>query len=192
MRTHLRYRSILTVLLALLLVAAYATESTSLAKITVRDLEPHTILYTIHRGSYRGLGQAYGKLYGLAGAKGLRLTGEGLTVHLNNARKTPEAHLLTEVRLAVPESALNLAGTLGSMTDIKSVPAMQVAVAVKPAGTASPKQHIKTLYHWIYQNGYTVIDAPMQRVIKGAQTHDYTQMEVELLVPIAKPEDLVD
>ncbi|MFC1765122.1 GyrI-like domain-containing protein [Planctomycetota bacterium] len=195
MNTHMRNLSVLTMLVMVTTASANASELSSSAQVTVRDLEPQTVLYTIYRGSYQGIGQAYGKLYGLAGAKRLPLTGEGLTVHLNCPQNTTETHLLTEVRLSVPESALSLAGSLGPMTDVKSVPGVKVAVAVKPAGVGSPEgieKIVKTLYAWIYKNDYTVIDAPMQRVLSGTKTHDYTQMKVEYLIPIAKPDDIMN
>jgi hypothetical protein len=42
------------------------------------------------------------------------------------------------------------------------------------------------VYQWALQNGYSPIEAPMQRVISDTQIHDYSQMEVEILVPVIR------
>jgi len=193
MKSHTRNLSVLTALICcVILVPLRAKETGSRRKVTVRDLESQTILYTIHRGSYTGFGQAFARLFGLAGSKDLRPTVNVMTVHLNNPHQVAEAHWLTEIRVPVADSALSLAGSLGPMTDVKTVPGVKVAVATKPAGAASPAAIQKKLYQWIYQNGYAPIDAPMQRVISGGQTQDYTLMEVELMIPITKPENLMN
>jgi DNA gyrase inhibitor GyrI len=191
MNSHSRYLSILTLLIVLVAATAGAHETSASTKVTVRTLEPQTVLYTIHRGSYWTLGEAFGRLYGLAMSKDLQPTSETMSVHLNNPQGLAPAHWLTEVRIIVPKSALRHAGTLGSLTDIKTVPEVKVAVAVKPAGVKTPEKIGRDLYAWIYQHGYASIDAPMQRVIGGSKTHNYTQMEVEMLVPVAKPADII-
>lgn len=190
MKSHSRNLSVLVTLMVLVVTTVSAHETCNNTKVTVRTLEPQTVLYTIHRGSYWKLGEVFGRLYGLATSKGLQPSGGGMSVHLNNARGLAAEHWLTEVRIDVPKSALSHAGTLGPVTDIKTVPKVKVAVAVKPAGEKTPDRNYKALYTWIYQNGYVAVDAPMQRVIGGSQTHDYTQMEVELLVPIMKPQEI--
>ncbi len=193
MKTHLRYRSALTVLMGFIaLSSAHAEERAPDHKITVRTLKPQTVLYTLHRGPYADLGQAFGKLYGLAGSKGLRPLGPAVSVHLNNPQQVRQAHWITEIRIPVADSALSLAGALGPMTDVKTVPGMKVAVTVKPAGIDSPELMLRKLYRWIYQSGYVHVDAPLQRIVTDNQAHDYKEMTVEVLVPIAKVEDLTD
>jgi hypothetical protein len=51
---------------------------------------------------------------------------------------------------------LSLAGTLSEMTDVKSLPAMNVTVASKPLGQADPEPVIRHLYSWINKQGYIV------------------------------------
>ena len=60
MKSHTRNLSVLTALICcVILVPLRAKETGSRRKVTVRDLESQTILYTIHRGSYTGFGQAF-------------------------------------------------------------------------------------------------------------------------------------
>jgi DNA gyrase inhibitor GyrI len=193
MKTHLRYRSALTVLIGFIALGSVTAEDRALEdEITLRTLEPQTVLYTIHRGPYADLGQAFGKLYGLAGSEGLRPLGPAVSVHLNNPQQIKPRHWLTEIRIPVAETALSLAGALGPMTDVKTVPRARAAATVKPAGADSPEWMLKKLYRWIYQSGYVPVDAPLQRMVGDSQAHEYKQMTVEVMVPIAKAEDLAD
>lgn len=108
------------------------------AAIAIRKVEPEVVLYTIRRGSYDKTGVAIGELYALAGKNGIIPSGSVYYVYLNNPGLVSSEHWLTEVRIPVSKNALKLAGTLGEMTDIKALPAMEVAVAVKPEGQTDP------------------------------------------------------
>lgn len=192
MKSHSRNLSVFTTLVVLMTLSTNAQEIKSEKKITVHTLEPQTVLYTLHRGPHADLGQAFGELYGLAGSKNLHPLGPAVSVHLNNPQQVKATHWLTEIRIPVAKSALSLAGTLGPMTDVKTIPAIRVAVTVKPAGVDSPEQALRKLYRWIVLNGHVPVDAPRQRIVGDNQVHDYQQMTVEVMVPVAKVEDLTD
>jgi DNA gyrase inhibitor GyrI len=163
-----------------------AQEAPAPKPVIVRTLPSQTVLYTVVRGSYDKLGGAFGRLYGLIGSTGIKPVDAAMSVHLNNPKTTASEHLLTEIRIPVDDTAMKLAGTLGAMTDVKTVPQMTVAVGLKPKGSADPSDEIQRVYRWVLQNGYCPVEGPMQKVISDSQTHDYSQMEVEILVPIIK------
>jgi len=176
---------------AILLIAAVAAEVSETSKIdaptvTIRKLGSQTVLYTIYRGSYDKIGPAVGKLYGLAGKNRIIPRGSASYVYLNNPRRVSSEHWLTEIRIPVGKDALKLAGTLGEMTDVKQLPAMQVAVAVKPEGQADPAPVYDSLYSWIYKQGYMVVDSACEVFLSGAMTGNYAQMKSEIMVPIRK------
>ncbi len=163
-----------------------AAEKVTDANVTVRTLGQQTVLYTIVRGPYDKLGEAYGSLYALLGSKGLKPTGPSTSVSLNNPQTAAREHWLTEIRIPVDDAAKKLAGTFGPMTDVKTVAEMQVAVGTKPKGVSDPAEIIRRVYAWLAQNGYMPTGGPMQKVVSDSQSHDYSQMVVEIMVPVMK------
>lgn len=152
----------------------------------IRKAEKQVVLYTIYRGSYDKTGMAIGKLFGLAGRKGISPRGAMSYVYLNNPEYVSKEHWLTEIRIPVGKEALKLTGTLGEMTDIKALPAMELAVAVKPEGQADPGPIYESLHAWILKQGYMVTDGPMEIFLTNVMTGDYVQMKTEIMVPIKK------
>jgi effector-binding domain-containing protein len=152
----------------------------------IRKVEEQVVLYTIHRGSYDKMGPAIGKLFGLAGSKAIRPRGQMSFVYLNNPRCVSAQHWLTEIRVPVGKEALKYAGTLGEMTDVKTVPAVEMVVTVKPKGQADPSPIYERLFTWIYKTGYVHIEDPRERFLSNASTGDYAQMKSEIMVPVSK------
>ena len=153
--------------------------------VAVRHVGPQTVLYTIYRGHYKDIGKAIDRLYELALEKGMHPFGPILTAYLNNAASVSSEHWLIEIRIPVDASALEFTGTLGDMTDVKNIPAMKVAVAVKPKGQTNPEPVIHSLYSWINQRGYVAVDRMWQSIISN-ETGDYTKMKTEFMIPISK------
>jgi DNA gyrase inhibitor GyrI len=179
------------VLLCMLLAATgisllQAAQKSTDSSITIRTLGAQTVLYTVVRGPYEKLGEAFGSLYGLLAGKGLKPTGSAMSVTLNNPESTSSEHWLTEIGIPVDDSAKKLAGTLGPMTDVKTVSEMQVAVAVKPKGVSDPADILRRLYAWMAQNGYMPASGPMQKVNSDSANYDYAQSDVEIMVPVMK------
>ena len=78
---------------------------------------------------------------------------------------------------------MKLAGTLGRMTDIKLLPAMKVAAAVKPEGQDNPETAIRNLYSWINKHGYRIAGGMWQSVLCD-EAGNYSQMRTEFIIPI--------
>ena len=180
---------LLAALVCLIVVIAFGSEESAKNKnseITTRSMPEQVVLYKIVRGHYSKAGMAIGQLYSFAGMKGLQPKGGPIYVYLNNPKLVSSEHWLTEIRIPVSEKALEQAGTLGEMTDIKKVPAMEFVVAVKPEGMADPSAIYEAMTKYIYENGYTTIDAPAEITLSGASTGDYTKVKSEILMPIKK------
>lgn len=154
--------------------------------VTIRKIDKQVVLYTIVRGSYAKAGMESGLLYGRAAMKQIAPRGSAYYVYLNNPQKTSAEHYLIEVRIPVGAEALKYAGSLGDMTDVKEVPAMEVAVAVKPEGMTDPSSVYHELEHWIFKNSYVADDGPCEKVLTNAQTGKYEQMKSEIMVPVVK------
>jgi effector-binding domain-containing protein len=165
-------------------ISAQSTEGAS--AITIRKIDKQVVLYTIVRGSYAKAGMESGLLYARAAMKQMVPQGPSCFVYLNNPQKTSSEHWLTEVRIPVGAEALKNAGSLGDMTDVKEVPAMEVAVAVKPEGVADPASIYRDLEHWIFKNGYVADDGPSEKFLTNAQTGNYEQMKSEIMIPVVK------
>lgn len=153
--------------------------------VTVRQVPPRTVLYTVYRGPYDMIGGTINRLFELAGYKGLCPSGPVTIGYLNDPTSVSPDHWLIEIRLPVDDAAIELAGMLGPMTDVKRLPAMKVAVAVKPQGEFDPGYAINNLQLWLERSGYVTIDRLWQSVVTN-RTGDYTQMETEFILPIEK------
>jgi DNA gyrase inhibitor GyrI len=154
-------------------------------EVKLRQIGPQTVLYTIHRGPYENIGETINQLHELAVEKNIYPIGPVMSGYLNDPTSESMEHWLIEVRIPVDDSALSLAGTLGDMVDVKSVPAMQVVVATKPQGQSQPGYAIESLYSWINRNGYFAVDRIWQSVIEN-KTGDYKKMKTEFIIPIEK------
>jgi effector-binding domain-containing protein len=164
-----------------------AAESTTGQPVfTIRKVEKQVVLYTIHRGSYDKVGMAIGKLFALAGQKGITPRGQVSYVYLNNPQYVSSEHWLTEIQIPVGEDALKFAGTLGEIIDVKTLPAMEMAVAVKPEGQADPGPIYDGLYAWIARQGYRAVDNACEKFLTNAIGGNYSQMKSEIMVPIKK------
>ncbi len=175
--------AVLMVVSALEIFAQSTAEKTA---ITLRKVESQVALYTIHRGSYETTGAAVGKLFALAGQKGILPRGPALYVYLNNPNYVSKEHLLTEIRIPVSKEALSFAGTLGEMTDIKNLPATEFAVAIKPEGQADPAPIYEELCTWITEQGYLAIEGPAEKFLTNAEAGNYAQMKSEIMIPAKK------
>jgi len=163
-----------------------ATSAGDKSAFSLRRIEKQVVLYTIYRGSYDKVGPAIGKLYALAGSKGVRPIGAMSHVYLNNPKLVSSQHWLTEIRIPVGKDALKLAGTLGEMTDVKTLPAMEVLVAVKPKGQADPAPIYEDLYRWILKEGYLAAQGPIETFLTNAEAGNYAQMKTEIMIPVSK------
>ena len=72
------------------------------------------------------------------------------------------------------------------MTDIKALPAMEVAVAVKPEGQTDPGPIYKNLYTWIFKQGYMPTGSHREVFLTNVMTGNYAQMKTEIMIPIRK------
>lgn len=156
------------------------------SNITIRDIGPQAVLYTIHRGHYDTVGYSVEKLYQLADSIGLCKKGPVYTGYLNNPHTQSPDHWLIEIRIPVSTVAMKFAGTLGPMTDVKILPAMKVAAAVKPVGQDNPETTICSLYSWITKRGYRTAGCLWQSV-PGDKLDNYAQMKTEFIIPIESP-----
>ena len=158
------------------------------SRITTRQLESQTVLYTIYRGHYEKIGQTIGNLYATAGSKGIQPGGKLSFVYLNNPEYTPMEHCLTEIRIPVAnaQEALKHTGTLGEMTDIKELPAMEVAVMIKLGMNIDYAAFYKNLYEGIGKMDYRATDNACETFSINSMQTDYSQMKSEIIVPIKK------
>jgi len=185
----MRKPSVLCALLTVAVIAvAYASAQPGEGGLecTIRNVPEQVVLYTLHRGPYDAVGPPIGKLFGLAGQKGVMPRGSISFVYLNNPELVAQEHWLTEIRIPVGEDALKLAGTLGEFTDVKRLPAMETAAVKKPKGIEDAGAVRERLYAWVRQQGYAAADACGEVFLSHAAGGDYSEMETEVFVPVEK------
>jgi effector-binding domain-containing protein len=184
-------RVLLQLLSAICLMAAgtvtiLAKSRTAEPAFAIRKADSQVVLYTIFRGSYDKAGPAVGRLFALAHSKQIKPSGPASYAYLNNPRCVSMEHWLTEIRIPVDKDALKFAGTLGPFTDVKALPDMQLAVAIKPEGQADPAPIYEKLYAWLFKQGYIAADAACETFLTNAMSGDYTRMKTEIAVPVEK------
>lgn len=177
---------VLLVLMTMMSVSIWAEQAADKSDITIRRVQPQTVLYTIYRGDYDKVSQAIGRLYALAIQRKIWPAGPIHFAYLNNPEHVSSEHWLTEIRIPVKEDALKLAGALGEMTDIKKLPAMTMAVATKPVGLADSESVYARLDAWIFKQGYIVNGGPCEKFLANASTGDYARMKSEIMVPVVR------
>lgn len=107
-------------------------------------------------------------------------------VYLNNPEYISAEHCLTEIRIPVAKEALKYAGTLGEMTDIKELRAMEVAVIIKHRMQADYAAVYKGLYNGIAKKGYRASDNAWESFLGENFSGDYAQTKSEIMVPVEK------
>lgn len=181
----------LVLLLAGCLTAVCAIEicaelATPKSDFSIGKVKPEVVLYTICRGPYDKIGPMIGNLYALAGKNGIMPRGSVYYVYLNNPGQVSSEHWLTEIRIPVSKESLEKAGTLGKMTDIKQMPAMEMAVAIKPEGQTDPSGIYNNLYAWILKQGYVPLSAHREIFLTNAMSGDYGRMKTKIMISVQK------
>ncbi|MBN2128656.1 MAG: GyrI-like domain-containing protein [Sedimentisphaerales bacterium] len=154
--------------------------------VEIRRTQECVVLYTIHRGSFDKIGAAIGEAIGAGAKKGVYPAGSISFAYLNNFDTTPEEHWLTEIRIPVGNDALKLAGTLGKFTDVKKLPSVEVVVAIKPEGFATPGRVYQRLYAWMFENTCMPTERPSEVFLTNAQIGDYSKMRSEIMIAVRK------
>ncbi|HBG26338.1 MAG: hypothetical protein A2Y12_08130 [Planctomycetes bacterium GWF2_42_9] len=160
--------------------------------ISIGKMESQTILYTIYRGPYEKVGQAIGELYAVAGKNRINPQGNLRFVYLNNPHlfALNAQHCIVEIQIPVSQDALKLAGTLGTMTDIKTLIAMDTVVIKKPAGCKDYGAVYTYLFAWIAKNGYRPIDNAFEVFESGGQNQTCENIaQSDIVVPVTKVSD---
>jgi len=180
--------ALIILLVSLTAIRMWAGPEAPKQEFEIQKVDEQVVLYTLYRGSYEKAGAAIGKLFALAGQKGIRPAGNAYFTYLNNPELVSNKHWLTEIRLPVNKEALKLAGSLGEFTDIKKLPAMKTATAIKPKGTTNAGELLSILYAWIFKNGFTPVDAHSERFLENVTSGDYAQMKTRIIIPVRKIE----
>jgi len=185
--TKLKGLTLLLLVIGLALMCSAAIfASSSKPAVSTRTIKPQVVLYTIYRGSHDGIGFAIGNLLALAGENQLQPEGPIYYVFLNNPKHVSREHWLTEIRIPLDKKALKLAGTLGEMTDVKSLPAMDMAVGVKPEGESNASPIYKAVYTWVFKQGYMVAGSWREVFLTNTMSGSYEQMKTEIMLPVYK------
>ena len=177
---------VVLILTTIVTVEIFAEQSTGKPNITIRKLESQTVLYTIYRGEYEKIGETIGSLYALAIKNKIWPGGSLSCVYLNNPQYISGEHCLVEIRIPVGQEALKLTGTLGELTDVKSINAMEVAVMKKPLGDMDYSSIYRIIYTWIARNDYRATDNACETFATDTGITDYTKMKSEIMIPVAK------
>jgi effector-binding domain-containing protein len=178
--------SLLVMAVAVFTVELFAEANNTSSDFAIKRLEAQTVLYTVYRGPYESIGSAVGELYGLAMQKKITPRGPIALVYLNSPQNTSPEHYLVEVRIPVDANALQQAGSLGPMTDIKTLKATEYAVMKRQPGDMDYGAFYQTLYGRITKEGYHRTDNAIEVFTEVGMGGNYSQMKTETMVPVMK------
>jgi effector-binding domain-containing protein len=185
-----KIRNILVTLLVItatvFTVELFAEANSEGSDFAIKKLEAQTVLYTVYRGPYESMGSAVGELHGLAMQKKITPRGPIALVYLNNPQSTSSEHYLVEIRIPVDANALQQAGSLGPMTDIKTLKATEYAVMKRQPGDMDYGAFYRTLYGRITKEGYHRTDNAIEVFTEVGMGGNYSQMKTETMVPVVK------
>ena len=173
-------------LAAVMTIGIYAEQTADKSDVSIRKMEPQKVLYTIYRGEYEKIGKAIGNLFGMAMKNQIWPKGSISLVYLNNPQYISGEHCLVEIRIPVDQDTLKLAGTLGEMTDVKEIKAMEVAVIKKSAGQMNYDSLYNSLHTWISRNGYVTTENACEIFTTTGGMTDYSQLNSEIVIPVEK------
>ncbi|MEC9372236.1 MAG: AraC family transcriptional regulator [Planctomycetota bacterium] len=154
-------------------------------KIERRTLEPMRLLAARHEGSYRGIGAAFGRLFGWAGPRGL--VGpfvKTIGVYYDDPR-------------AVEESSLRSDACIGLGPNVKVEPTDGLRIIETPGGECAvatyrgPYERIDEAYEWLFgtwlpESGLAVRDEPVMEIyLNNPQTTKPADLLTEICAPVA-------
>jgi effector-binding domain-containing protein len=177
---------LLVVMVSALTVELFAEQGSGESDFSIKKSAAQTVLYTVYRGPYEGIGSPVGELYATAMQKHIKPNGPIALVYLNNPQSTSREHYLVEIRIPVDANALQQAGSLGPMTDVKTLNATEYAVMKKQAGQRDYDAFYRTLYERITKEGYHRTDNAIEVFTENSMSGDYSQMKTETMVPVMK------
>ena len=151
--------------------------------ITIREIPQQTVLYTVCRGDCYKINDAIKELYALAKSRQISPCGPVSTCSLSNSMLEKSDHDLVEIQIPVEEAAIEKAGTFDNLTDVKVIPAMKAAVAIKPGGYYNTNDIITNLLAWISRKGY-VVRGRMREILLRGGDEKYRLLKSEFLIPI--------
>ena len=177
---------LLVVIVAAVTVELFAGQDIGESVFSIKKSDTQTVLYTVYRGPYESIGKSIGELYALAIRKNIMPRGPLAMVYLNNPQNTSREHFFTEIRIPVDPNALQQAGTLGPMTDIKTLKATEYAVMKKQPGQTDYEAFYRDLYGRIAKDGYRRTDNAVEVFTSAGMGADYSQMKTDVMVPVVK------
>ncbi len=176
----------LAVMVAIVAVELFAGQNDTGSDFIIKKSDAQTVLYTVYRGPYESIGSTIGELYGLAARKNITPAGPIALVYLNNPQNTSKEHNLVEIRIPVDPNALQQSGSLGPMTDVKTLKATEYAVMKRQFGDMDYEAFYQTLYARIAKEGYHRTDNAIEVFTEAGMGGNYSQMKTETMVPVAK------
>jgi effector-binding domain-containing protein len=178
--------TLLVITVAAFTVELFAEANKTDSDFTIKKLEAQTVLYTVYRGPYEGIGSPVGELFGTAMQKNIKPNGPIALVYLNNPQGTSREHYLVEIRIPVDANALQQAGSLGPMTDVKTLRAAEYAVMKRQPGDTDYEAFYSVLYWRITKEGYHRTDNAIEVFTDVGMYGNFSQMKTETMVPVAK------
>ncbi len=141
------------------------------------------VLYRVHRGGGETLHKAVRDLYTLAAEKKMEIKGP-LTLVALNSPDQESAHVLTEIRIPVGETAWKHAHTLGEMTDVKQLRPRKVAFTKKAKGQSDPFDAYLGLHDGLRRMQLVPIFGLQEVFPAPYDPNNYDGMETEIMVAL--------
>ena len=70
-------------------------------EIKIETTKPHSVAYTIHKGSYSQLGEVFKRVAEWANKNGYEVIGPPITTYYSEAGSVPEDELITKIQIPI-------------------------------------------------------------------------------------------
>ena len=149
----------------------------------MKDVPAQTVIAIEHRGGHDEIGQVYHKLHEWAQARGLIVTGRGLTIFLGPPSESGSQTRAFEVCLPVASTPAGDAAV-----KVRVLPGCTVAAVTVKGGYDRIPAHYAEMLAWLSAEGREIVGAPREVYIKRPDARGGGEPEeflTEIQFPIA-------
>ena len=154
-------------------------------EVTVKNVEPVTAASISMKGPYTQITEAFGKLFGWIGEKGLVPSGPPMGVFFNAPGEVPDEQLLWEIRSPVAGD-VRTSGPDERGLGVKRVDEMQVASTMHRGPFDQVGATWDAITRWIADNGYQIVGPGIEVYLSDPEKTPPEELLTEVRFPVRK------
>ena len=147
----------------------------------IRDLPRRRYGYVLHRGAHHEIGEAFERMFAIAGPAGLFAHGHPIGVYFGDPREVPIAELYSHAGVLVPDGAPLPDGLAEAF-----LPAGRFAIGLHEGSYARMMEGWQSAYAAFHAHGLRPADtAPYEVYLNDPSTVPEPDLRTEIHLPVA-------